>query len=879
MRRQYASGGRWLRTAGPAALLASLLTWGLGAAPAEAIFAGFTAPAGGADDGGATSAAHRSVRAHCCRTGERIDVDGRLNEALWQRAVAATGFQQWSPERGRPASQQTVFKVAYDQDALYFAVACHEQDPGEITGRLTRRDQLAASDNVAIYIDPYCDRTSGYHFCVNPLGVQEDAYVFNDGESDFDWDAVWEAETFRDADGWYTEVRIPFSSIRYRPDVDSWGLQVFRYMHNRGENTAWVVWDRETAGFVSRFGALDGIHGIPAPRQLEVLPYAVARVTDPAVHGPEENDSFQNFGLDLKYGITADLTLNATFQPDFGQVEADPATLNLSPFETYYTEKRPFFVEGNRFFEHPNFNLFYSRRIGTGSENARIRYAAKLTGKTAHDISLAGLVAGTDLTRDGQTHNFLKSGGCAAQYMVARLGKEFNQGNQKIRFMQTAVYRSGARAECGDAGSREAYTSGLDFELLFRDRQYSLAGSAVGSILAPEPLEGDPAMTAERRYGTGGHLSLNKHAGHFRGSIWGHWESDRLALNDIGFLSAPDEINAGLWCQYRYTPDGTSAVFHQGSFNLNLNGDFLYAGRTGYDLHTGERVWSYGRGHRANPNTNINGWMQLRNHAETWFGISFNPEGSQRYDTRDWVYREDGSAAEIPGGGPLIDEPWTWGGWWGAHTDGRKELIVGCELNYYDDEARNVSRRFSADLEWNQSSALRHNLSASYRNRIDDTQHLANFENRGAGIGGVSYVYGVLHQEIVSLTFRSSILFGRNRSLEIYAQPYLTTGDYRAARELMRPDSYDLAPYAAEGFDVDGYDFRFAAVNFNAVYRWEYRPGSTLYLVWAHSRESWDQRSEALPAGRFDDGLEADALFRNEPENTFLVKLSYWLPL
>ncbi len=313
--------------------------------------------------------------------GHAIELDGRLDDLGWSDARPMGGFKVWDPDRGAQASEETVFKVAYDEGAVYFGVACFEKDASQISSSLSRRDHFNNSDIISIYIDPYLDRTTGYNFRVNPHGVQMDSYVFDDGNRDDDWDAVWQAETFRDDQGWYAEMRIPFSAIRFRPgDEMTWGLQAYRYMHSRGEDTAWYVWDRETAGFVSRFGQLQGICNVKAPCKIEIAPYFVQRTTNPSAVGPaDELDHFQNFGADIKYGVTADLTLNATVQPDFGQVEADPSTLNLSAFETYFQEKRPFFIEGNRFFQHPHFNMFYSRRIGTGSENARIHYAGKPT--------------------------------------------------------------------------------------------------------------------------------------------------------------------------------------------------------------------------------------------------------------------------------------------------------------------------------------------------------------------------------------------------------------------------------------------------------------------------------------------------------------------
>jgi hypothetical protein len=271
--------------------------------------------------------------------------------------------------------------------------------------------------------------------------------------------------------------------------------------------------------------------------------------------------------------------------------------------------------------------------------------------------------------------------------------------------------------------------------------------------------------------------------------------------------------------------------------------------------------------------------MQFRNYMEAWWGVSVNLEGTQRWHTRDWVVLENGDEAAIPGGGPLIDEPWTWGGWAGFGSDSRKSLVASLDLNYYDDEAGNTSYYVGPSLRWNQSSAVNHQLSLSFRDRLDDTQHLANYENRGGGIGGVSYVFGDLHQKILDLTLRTSVLFSRNQSLEIYAQPYITVGDYRRARELARPDSYDLRTYADDDFRINDWDFTYSAVNFNAVYRWEYRPGSTLYVVWTHSRSTYDERGNYDLPGEFDNGMRPNAFFNNEPENRFLVKFSYWIPI
>lgn len=855
----------------------------LAAAPASALpgFAPEDSSAAGADSADGRTAASPTVQAYRLDNQE-IRLDGHLDDAAWQAAPAARGFSVWEPDRGTTPHEPTVFKVAYDEGAVYFGIACLKSNAKDkISATLTRRDNFTNSDVVAIYIDPYHDHTTGYAFKVNPLGVQQDMYIYNDGDGqDADWDAVWEAETSQDDQGWYAEIRIPFSAIRYRSSDDmTWGLNVWRYIQELGQDTAWHTWDRKKAGFVSQFGQLAGLRGIRAPRQMEVLPYVVQRETDHSMKSttgrPDRMDGFQDAGADLKYGVTSDLTLNATVQPDFGQVEADPAVLNLSPFETSFQEKRPFFVEGSRFFQHPTFNLFYSRRIGTGDENARIRYAGKLTGKTVGGISVAALAASTDLTSEGQAHNIFKNGDRLSRFFVGRFGKEFSQGRNSINFMQTAVLNTADRATWGDRASREAYTSGLDFALTSPHRSWRMAGTFVGSIINSEPA---PGVSDAPRYGTGGTLEFDRMGGKWRGNVGGRWESGKLDINDMGYLQAPDEIDNYAWVQRRFNPEGKSKLYNSANLNFNWNKSWMYAGRTGYDVTTGLPVWHYDAGHPQYLATNINGWMQFKNFRTAWFGVLFNDWGHHRYETR---------------GGPIISEPLTYGGWVGAQTDSRKDLNVEQDINWNKDVAKNVSLDLTTTVNWNQSTAVNHSISLGYHNRFDDTQYL---DQRpvsvygGQGIGGISYIFGEIHQQTASLTLRSSVLFSRNQSLEVYAEPFLTVGKYRRARELARPDSYDFVNY--EGFNVDAngvqttpYDYRdndftYSSMNVNVVYRWQYRPGSTFFLVWKQSRERFEDRSmfPTDPSG-FRNGLGTRTLFRNEPENTLLAKITYWLPI
>jgi hypothetical protein len=807
--------------------------------------------------------------------GQAIEVDGVLDEAFWSEAHTGWGFQQHEPDRGTSASVPTTFKVVYDDDAIYFGVACWEADMADVAGFLSRRDEIQASDLVSVYIDPYLDRTTGYNFRVTPDGVLYDAYLFDNGNRDNDWNAVWDAEVTRDDRGWYVEIRIPFSAIRFKPQPDmTWGLQVYRWLHSRGEDTGWVTWDRNASGFVSRWGTLTGLRGVENPRKLEILPYVVTKATDPATPVCEEDSwkNFQNFGADFKYGITSNLTLNATFQPDFGQVEADPAILNLSPFETYYAEKRPFFTEGARFFQHPDFNLFYSRRIGTGDPNSRIRGAAKLTGKIGGDFSVAVLGAATDVGQPGKTHNPFASGDQKAYYGLVRVGKEFNEGNHYVNVMGTAVKRD----EASFAGItdprllRDGYSGGMDFEMNFADRMYRIHGSAVGTMVEPfgDPL--DPSLPGRTTYGTGGRLDLRKSGGRVRGVLIGGWESDQLDPNDMGFLAAPDEKFVQGAASYHYDSDGEDKPFNTAVFELEASGSWFYAGNTGYDLNTGAEAWSYGGGHRQDQELEVFIQGQHRTYHQGWVYLSRHLDGTSKYATRSFNGQP----------GPLMTQPGWTNAACGLTTDWRRPLSLSVELHGdWGDDVEAYAAQMS--LRWNQNRHLFHSIGFGVRHNISGAHWITNRANDGAqpgvtGIGGVDYVFGELDQMIWDMTLRTSVLFNRDQSLQLYLQPYLTYGDYADPHWLATPDSYDLRPY---DLDVGAYDFKFAALNLNMVYRWEYRPGSTVYLVWTHSKQRYDVRGHAPDPYAWDNDFDLGYVTDSEPRNTFLAKVSYWFSI
>lgn len=814
-----------------------------------------------------------SLPAHRIARGP-IAIDGHLTEADWITAPAATGFTQFEPDRRGEPCEETVFKVIYDDHAIYFGVACYRLNGEPVTSCLSRRDNITSSDRIRVYISPYHDMVTGYHFRINPSGVMEDYYNYGDLYHDISWDTVWEADTYVDEQGWYAEMRIPFSSIRYRASESmTWGFNVFQYIHSQGQRTGWSNWDRDQSGFMSRSGTITGIDGIRPPRQLEITPYLVGSMTDPAdigAHGiyHEEWDNFANFGADIKYGVTADLTLNATFQPDFGQVEADPSLLNLSPFETYYNEKRPFFIEGAQFFWHPDFTVFYSRRIGTGSENARIRFAGKLTGKMAGDISTAVLVAATDEARPNKAHNPFRDGTRKAIYSIGRFGKQFGGGMHSVNLMQVAVVRDKGSFE---TMTRSGYVTGADFELNFKDRMYQVTGSFVGSIVDPlaDPL--DPACDPDPTYGTGSRFEVEKTSGDWRFALTTRHQGDQLDINDLGYISDPNHYAVQGWVTRVFNADDDGQSFlTNGSAHLRCYRSWIYADRSFADPDDAtQTLWFYERGHDLLRSIHFSADVSSRSCWGAWCGLDYNPESTDLYATRT---TPDGGQR-----GPLMTTPARYDIWVGIHTDSRKNLRFDVNVDWEGDTEGSHGIEYGMGASWVQNSRMSHEAEVEFERGCSDAQWMGNFETPGGGIGNVSYVFGELEQRTWDLTLRSSVLFDRDKSLEIYLQPFLTVGSYTNPRELARPDSYDLVPYA--GYEAGDNDFAYGAVNLNMVYRWEYRPGSTFYLVWTHTRSDFDRRGWHTAADEFRNDFHTAPLFHNEAENRFLAKISYWFPI
>ena len=849
----------------PAALI--LLTW---AAPAAA------GPSG--SRGGATTIVATQLPAATA-----IHVDGRLDEEFWARVAPVSGFVQRDPAEGAPATFDTEVRVAYDDTALYVAVTALDPDPSKIVGILTRRDEGSPSDWLRVFVDSYRDRRTAYEFAVNAAGVKQDKYWFNDGSNDGGWDAVWDVAVERHDRGWRAEFRIPFSQLRFNPGGgQTFGFGVMRESPRINEASTWPLVARSRTGFVSQFGDVSGLAFSRAPRRLELVPYALGRVaTMPVASGnPLESspDPSATAGLDLKYAVAPGLTLTATINPDFGQVEADPAVVNLSGFETFFAERRPFFVEGSGNF---SFNvdcndgectgLFYSRRIGRQPQravatpehgyaavpdNSTIFGAVKLTGRmgkfsvgvldavtSREDARLAAPSAGAGAFDRRETPVEP-----ATNYFLARASREFAD-QSRLSFMVTSTNR-GLPDELRFLPS-SAITGGVDGDLRLGSR-FSLTGfwagstvrgdaaaisriqtSTVHSFQRPDAghVEFDPSRTE-----IGGHagaINFGKISGQrYRFSSNAGYKSPGFDINDLGFQSRADEIYVSNWHQLTWDTPGKYVRRRNVNFNQwagwNFDGDMRYSG------------------------ANVNSHWTFTNNWTIGSGINYNARAFNDRLTRGG-----------PGGyvNPNVNQ------WGYIDTDNRKPVMANFSGGWFNNLHGSWNWNTGLGVTWRPAASVSARAGIEYSRNHNETQWVTNLIEPGAPS---HYVFGVLDQRTVSLSARVNYTITPRLTVQIYARPFVSAGAFGGFKELAdgRARDYDdrFRPFDYAGNP----DFSVRSFRTTNVLRWEYRPGSAFFVVWQQGREGF------LPDGTFRFSNVGD-VFEADATNVFLVKFSRWL--
>jgi len=800
-----------------------------------------------------------------------IVLDGDLSDPAWAQATPITAFVQREPLEGAPGTMRTEARVAFDATAIYVSVHAYDPDPDRIMGFLTRRDAGSSSDWVHVLIDSYHDRRTAYQFGVNPVGVKKDSYWFNDSNSDDSWDAVWEVVSRRDKDGWCAEFRIPFSQLRFSRGGDGvLGFAVMRNVARLNETTTWPLLSKNASGFVSSFGELSGVTIGSASKRLELVPYVVGEIgTTPLDAGnPLQNspDHDVAVGVDLKYAVTPALNLTATINPDFGQVEADPAVVNLSAFETFFSEKRPFFIEGSGTyqFECRDCSLFYSRRIGRAPRGAptigsdefmvnpvqtTILGASKLTGRVGA-FSVGALAAATQEEHADIAFGSLRRSEVtepAAFYSVARARREFSD-QSSLGFIFTTTHRDLKESVAFLPDS--ALTGGIDYDWRIGKRWglngYWAGSSVNGSALAIDQLqrsnvhsfqrpdadhvEVDPL--AESLRGHSGMASFGKIAGdHTRMNLNVAYKSPGFDVNDLGFQQRADVVTQNGWFQFRRTTPGKYT--RERFLNFNQWSAFNFAGDR---LETGGNV-------------NVN-W-QFQNLWRAGGGINGN---TRTFDDR-LTRGGPGGYAE-----PNLNS-WQW-----FSTNDRRVLSMRWDSGFGGD-GHGRFYELESTVVIRPVSSFSTEVGFRYSDNIRDAQWVAEVPD----IGGSHYVFGRLKQDTHALTLRVNYTMTPNLSLQLYGQPFVSAGHYVNYKELVdgRAESYEAqyAPYAYAG----NADFNVLSFRTTNVLRWEYRPGSTLFVVWQQGREGQGE------PGRFAYGRDYSSLFSTPASNTLLIKFAYWM--
>jgi hypothetical protein len=846
-------------------------------------------------------------------------IDGRLDDPGWRLATPVTDFLQTDPEEGKPVSESTEVRVLYDANAIYIGARLFDRDPGRIVRRLGRRDAQPPSDDFRVLLDSYHDHRTAFRFTVNAAGVKGDVLFGADGDfADASWDPVWEAAATVDSLGWTAEMRIPFSQLRFSGARDQvWGVRFVRWIQRKNEFALFPFVGKTESGFVSRFAHLVGLHDIPQPRRLEVLPYTVARGTyhEPWVAGNPFDGSSRYLGgagLDLKYGITSNLTVDATVNPDFGQVEIDPAFVNLTVFEQFLPERRPFFVEGvdifqfggnggglGRFYWSPRF--FYSRRIGRPPrgdptspgqfvqmpENTAILGAAKLSGKTAgwslgvldaltarEYASVADTVAGARYADEVEP---------MTNHVVGRLKRDYDGGNTSVGLLGMAVNRDLRTPALGFL-PRASYAGGVDLFHRWGRSTYTLAANLGFASMRGDTLAIQQAQQASTRYyqrpdaryfqydpsrtslqGVTAELYVNKVAGHWLWSLAASTTTPGFDVNDLGYQLRADRISGLATAGYHWTAPGK--VVREANAIVALR-----------------RSWNY-------DGDNIVSLIEAFS-----FGTFRN----------FWFYDVSGSFAaratddRLTRGGPLAASPANWNANATLGTDDRRPVSVTVSASYAQNEAGGQQVLVAPAVALRPSGALSFSLGPTYLTDRNDAQYVAQASDPNArAMFGARYVFAELAQHSLDVSLRMDLTFSPTLSFQLYAQPFTFAGQYRVFKELAAPRTYTFTVYgrdhgstiaydpAARRYTVhpdgavpgdslqfDNPDFRTRSLRTNAVLRWEYRPGSTLFLVWTQARSN-TLADPAFNAGHY----LGHELLLDRPTNVLLLKVNYWLSL
>ncbi len=833
--------------------------------------------------------------------GETLQLDGSLDENVWRRAQPIEDFAQKEPNEFGAPNEHTEVRVAYDEDALWIGATMFCDNPQEMLATVSRRDNAGNSQRIIISLDTYGDKRTAYSFGVTATGVRIDYYHPTDAEynRDYSFDPVWEARTQILTDRWTAEMRIPFSQLRYNQSENElpFGLNINRWIPGRNEDVYWVVIPRNATGWSSRMGRVLGLSGVESARGVELLPYVAGdweRLTDP--NGGAETQTNFRAGGDLKMGLGANFTLDATFNPDFGQVEADPAEVNLSAFETFFDERRPFFIEGSQLLAaNVGPSYFYSRRVGEtprvgavppgeAPKNTTILSAAKVTGRTQGGMSL-GVLGALTSEETGEVDN--GRGGMVdlalapqSSFGVARVQQEFGDEDvSTIGAMATAVLRdTDAGDDVARTYSEQAFSGGLDWELWTGEGEYRIRGHLGGSSVSgskeyitqlqrssarfyqrpdADYVEVDSSLTSLEGFTAS--LRIERLEGkHWLGgaSIW--TESPGFEINDAGAISSVDGINGRTWLNYRENEPGPLLR----KYGMQL---------------TYEQDWNYG-GDRLGSSIEFAFNTTFHNFYDFFAAVQYNPE----------AFNDD-----LSRGGPLVREKAVWDieGSLNSNFALNTRFSIGGEYNVQSGDPYRLT--IFGSVSYRGAGRLDLAFEPWIRREINEFQYVKQQPGGREATYGTRYIFGKINRSTLALPVRINYSFTPDLSVELYAEPFAASGSYERFGELEKAGGTEQLIYGEDigtvdplfdgvgtAYIVDGDqvvlpapDFLFTSFRSNLVVRWEWLPGSTLFFVWQQNGEDFAFASER--AGF----LDAAESITNRSDSFIGLKLSYWLPV
>ena len=835
-------------------------------------------------------------------------INGILDDEAWSAGKWVDDFIQNEPYNGANATQKTEFKILFDDNNLYVAIKAFDTDPDSIVNRLTRRDETDG-DLVGILLDSFHDLRTAFLFGVSSAGVKYDHVFTNDGQNeDASWDPNWWVKTSVNKEGWVAEMKIPFSQVRFdKTSGGLWGLEVARILYRRNETDFWQHIPKDAPGLVHLFGELSGLDQIKPRKIFDITPYSVAKVR---TFKKEPDNPFLkdgrklggNAGVDAKIGITNNMTMDLTINPDFGQVEADPSEVNLTAYETFFSEKRPFFIEGNNITnfnlgvgngDNGNDNLFYSRRIGRrpqGDVNLKegwyadiptystILGAAKITGKTKKGLSVGFVEAVTDNEKaviDTVGGRMLQTVEPLTNYFVGRVQKDFHDGKTIVGGMFTGTNRH-LDDNLATTMHKSAYAGGMDFTQYFKDKTWMFnINAALSQVTGSKEVIANTQKSSARYYqrpdnnyvtfdpdrtslvGSGGRMEVQKLNGHLNMMGCVTWKTPGFEINDLGYMRQADQVLSVLWAGYSvWDPKWIYRSF-------NINGDLYLVNDFGGDIT--------GRGFEWN------GSIGFKNYWSAWTGGNLN--GS---------YISTG----ILRGGPSMKLPGSASTRFGLSTDSRKKMVFEVYGNVSKSFMKNSKSLYTeVSMTYKPTNSLSLTLSPNFSKSYSNLQYVTNLQYNGSD----RYIFAGIDRKTISASIRVDLNMSPDLTLQYWGQPFVATGNYSGYKYITEPKAdnyndrfrvYALSQIQPEGdhynidensdgtidYTFDNNNFNFREFLSNLVLRWEYNPGSTLFLVWSQSRNFSND------SGRMDFFNDLGGLFNKNndiPDNVFLIKFSY----